>query len=87
MNKSTDIEIQKKHWRSIIAEALDEIKELQEQLPTDLTEKNDVAKILIEDLKMIKAEATVELLRIRISEGYELSKEEKEEEIEIEDDD
>jgi hypothetical protein len=80
MSQTKDkIELKKKHWRSIIAEATDTIIDLKDQL-TEMDEKEECVKLLIDDLIMIRSEATVELLRIKVSEGYELD--EKEEEIE-----
>jgi hypothetical protein len=83
-----NIELQKKHWRSIIVEAMDEINDLSSQFEGLYTDgKDEIIKLLIGDLKMIKAEATVELLRIKVQEGYELFKEKEEDKEDNEDDD
>ncbi len=79
MNNKTVTREEKKHnLRVIIAEAMDSINELKEQLD-GIDEKSECAKLLIDDLIMIKSEAMVELLRLKLSEELTIDEEMTEE--------
>jgi hypothetical protein len=65
MNK----EIEKK-WSNIIAMALDEMNELRSMVSNGLETEGseDLIRMFLQDLQMIKSEATIELLRLKLSE-------------------
>jgi hypothetical protein len=65
MNK----EIEKK-WSNIIAMDLDEMNELRSMVSNGLETEGseDLIRMFLQDLQMIKSEATIELLRLKLSE-------------------
>jgi hypothetical protein len=55
-------------WRYIIASAMDEMSELRAMISSGLETEGseDLIKMFLQDLQMIKSEAMIELLRLKL---------------------